>query len=115
MRLDMIEYCTDELRERMAPLRAGVAKFELQEDAKRKEAKFNQEGDGDQMDVEGEASTSGGLEALAPPVLENETGWYTLKAVITHQGRMADSGHYVAWVKQPGMPLVAKAARSMCG
>ncbi len=28
------------------------------------------------------------------------TGKYTLAAVLTHKGRSADSGHYVAWVKQ---------------
>lgn len=29
-----------------------------------------------------------------------ETGIYDLTAVLTHMGRSADSGHYVAWVKQ---------------
>ncbi len=28
------------------------------------------------------------------------TGKYELNAVLTHKGRSADSGHYVAWVKQ---------------
>lgn len=28
------------------------------------------------------------------------TGVYELVAVLTHKGRSADSGHYVAWVKQ---------------
>ncbi|KAL6496982.1 deubiquitinating enzyme [Orobanche gracilis] len=28
------------------------------------------------------------------------TGVYDLVAVLTHKGRSADSGHYVAWVKQ---------------
>lgn len=28
------------------------------------------------------------------------TGIYELVAVLTHKGRSADSGHYVAWVKQ---------------
>jgi ubiquitin carboxyl-terminal hydrolase 14 len=26
------------------------------------------------------------------------TGNYELKAIVTHQGRSADSGHYVGWV-----------------
>ncbi|GFR42512.1 hypothetical protein Agub_g3404 [Astrephomene gubernaculifera] len=29
------------------------------------------------------------------------TGKYELVGVVTHKGRTADSGHYVAWVKQP--------------
>lgn len=28
------------------------------------------------------------------------TGRYELRAVLTHKGRSADSGHYVAWCKQ---------------
>ena len=28
-----------------------------------------------------------------------DTAWYELIAVITHKGRSADGGHYVAWVK----------------
>jgi len=41
--------------------------------------------------------------AVAPPPsddLVNETGLYDLQAVLTHQGRTSDSGHYVAWVRQ---------------
>ncbi|XP_055712894.1 ubiquitin carboxyl-terminal hydrolase 14 [Phlebotomus papatasi] len=30
----------------------------------------------------------------------NNSGYYTLKAVLTHQGRSSSSGHYVAWVRQ---------------
>ena len=31
---------------------------------------------------------------------DNKTGRYELFAIITHQGRTAEGGHYVAWVKQ---------------
>jgi ubiquitin carboxyl-terminal hydrolase 14 len=34
--------------------------------------------------------------------LEAETGNYELCAILTHQGRAADAGHYVAWVKDVG-------------
>lgn len=33
-------------------------------------------------------------------VLDNDTGLYELIAVVSHQGRSADGGHYVAWVKK---------------
>lgn len=33
------------------------------------------------------------------------TGIYDLVAVLTHKGRSADSGHYVAWVKQENGPF----------
>lgn len=29
----------------------------------------------------------------------NNSGLYTLQAVLTHRGRSSSSGHYVAWVK----------------
>lgn len=29
----------------------------------------------------------------------NHSGYYELSAVVTHQGRLADSGHYIGWVK----------------
>lgn len=38
-----------------------------------------------------------GPSETTPP---NQTGFYELVSVLTHKGRSADSGHYVAWVKQ---------------
>lgn len=32
----------------------------------------------------------------------NNSGYYTLQAVLTHQGRSSSSGHYVAWVRHKG-------------
>ena len=32
----------------------------------------------------------------------NNSGYYELQAVLTHQGRSSSSGHYVAWVKRRG-------------
>lgn len=29
----------------------------------------------------------------------NNSGYYTLQAVLTHQGRSSSSGHYVGWVR----------------
>jgi ubiquitin carboxyl-terminal hydrolase 14 len=37
------------------------------------------------------------------------TGRYELTAVLTHKGRSADSGHYVAWVKQAQQEAAASA------
>ena len=38
--------------------------------------------------------------AASPSAVQKPTGFYDLVAVLTHKGRSADSGHYVAWVKQ---------------
>ncbi|KNC54064.1 ubiquitin carboxyl-terminal hydrolase [Thecamonas trahens ATCC 50062] len=36
------------------------------------------------------------------PDLPNKTGMYELCGVVTHQGRSADAGHYVGWVRDAG-------------
>lgn len=30
----------------------------------------------------------------------NNSGYYTLQAVLTHRGRSSSSGHYVGWIRQ---------------
>ncbi len=43
-----------------------------------------------------------------------ETGNYELIAVLTHQGRTSDSGHYVAWVhKKGGKKFIFKEKKSL--
>ena len=37
---------------------------------------------------------------LAHDVGANVSGWYDLVAVLTHVGRAADSGHYIAWTRR---------------
>lgn len=39
---------------------------------------------------------------LANDVGANVSGIYDLVAVLTHAGRTADAGHYMAWVKKDG-------------
>ncbi|KAI0560098.1 Ubiquitinyl hydrolase 1 [Gracilaria domingensis] len=85
--LDVFDYCTTELQQKL--------------NVKRDELRASQDA----------AATSGGSEAPAdaaatPPadeeVVAAESGNYELCAVLTHQGRAADAGHYVAWVKDAG-------------
>merc|ERR1719217_362309 len=40
------------------------------------------------------------LEVAAGAGIDNKTGRYELFGIITHQGRTAEGGHYVAWVKK---------------
>ena len=71
--LDMYQMCSDELKAKM--------------EAPRKVQDAQRNGE-EVMDTTDEA---------AP--LSNTTGRYELFAVLSHQGRTADSGHYVAWSK----------------
>lgn len=38
--------------------------------------------------------------SFADDLGSNNSGYYTLHAVLTHQGRSSSSGHYVGWVRQ---------------
>lgn len=38
--------------------------------------------------------------SLANDIGANVSGWYDLVAVLTHVGRVADSGHYIAWTRR---------------
>ena len=122
--LDMYEHCTDEYKAALDPARAAkikkeeadaearlradprarlaaevaagtaeaadAAARELEEKEKEKAAAAGGESGGElAMDVD-----SSGIEPGTRP-----TGFYELHAVLTHKGRSADSGHYVAWVR----------------
>jgi ubiquitin carboxyl-terminal hydrolase 14 len=90
--LDVYELCTDELKEHLAPKRKEIADIEAQKPKDKKTESASTPApalapESDKMD----------FESTVPQ--ENNTGHYELRAVLTHKGRMADSGHYVAWVK----------------
>lgn len=72
--LDMHEFCSDELKAKMSEMRDAV---QARKDMKVKTP-------------------------LAQAPLTNQTGYYELAAVLTHQGRDIDGGHYVSWVRQDG-------------
>eukprot|EP00004_Rigifila_ramosa_P008096 TRINITY_DN19265_c0_g1_i1.p1 TRINITY_DN19265_c0_g1~~TRINITY_DN19265_c0_g1_i1.p1 ORF type:complete len:468 (+),score=99.53 TRINITY_DN19265_c0_g1_i1:103-1404(+) len=77
--LDMHGFCTPELQQSLDVSRKQVR--ERAESRKRKAA--------DGAPGEGE-----------PAAIFGETGIYELCAVVTHQGRTAESGHYIAWVRE---------------
>lgn len=101
---DAYELCTDELRSKLCPMRA---KYKLLEDQKTAAAiqlplSGNQhKNDPNNKDL-GTSSFNNNL--YEPYWFEddfgsNNSGYYTLQAVLTHKGRSSSSGHYVAWVK----------------
>ena len=74
--LDAYEFCADDLKKDLDGKREEVR---LRADAPAAERKAIEQGE-----------------------LKNETAYYELAAVLTHQGRDADGGHYVSWVRQDG-------------
>ncbi|KAK3311491.1 uncharacterized protein B0T15DRAFT_490099 [Chaetomium strumarium] len=145
--LDVVEFCTDELKKVLVPVRDKVREVRKEEEdverarkrrkrnplldgdvpggkgevAKKNDKKPSTSGDGDvemtetfKTDAEWDAEKAAALleakkelNALIDPELRkddgaNQSGLYELRAVVTHQGASADSGHYTAYVKKTG-------------
>jgi ubiquitin carboxyl-terminal hydrolase 14 len=105
LELDVYDFCSDELKEQLQGPRqmlrqAENVKFGLKPDGKSKDQKNNE---GDAPTSEGTSSDKGEATSMNIDTPNNKpqlTGIYDLVAVLTHKGRSADSGHYVAWAKQ---------------
>lgn len=105
--LDVYDLCSDDLRKKLETPR----KILREEEGKKAGLKTNEKSslkdkDVQMTDAEGSSNGSGEstlVTSQGVPSDEKEaqlTGIYDLVAVLTHKGRSADSGHYVAWVKQ---------------
>ncbi|XP_057472826.1 ubiquitin carboxyl-terminal hydrolase 7-like [Actinidia eriantha] len=102
--LDVYDLCSDDLRKKLEAPRRILR----DEEGKKLGLKTNEKSSGSvdkdvkMTDAEGSSNASG--ESSKATSQEDKemhlTGIYDLVAVLTHKGRSADSGHYVAWVKQ---------------
>ncbi|KND04956.1 ubiquitin-specific protease UBP6 [Spizellomyces punctatus DAOM BR117] len=122
--LDMSEFCTPELQEKLRPAKLRLKDVEEKKAAERKAKKVKLDegpvvaGGSDTMETAPPAQTdvdqknvASNLDQLekmkeigVDPSLYNDiganvSGQYDLVAVLTHIGRAADSGHYIGWVK----------------
>ncbi|KAJ8678559.1 hypothetical protein QAD02_014346 [Eretmocerus hayati] len=92
---DAFDLCTRDLQTRLTPMREKFQKFE--------EAQLQQVRNVKDKNKKTEAEKE---ETKQEPFWfpddlgSNNSGYYTLQAVLTHQGRTSSSGHYVAWVRQ---------------
>ncbi|KAJ1947404.1 deubiquitinating enzyme [Kickxella alabastrina] len=125
LELDVSEFCTPELQKKMQPAKQYLREIEDKIALERKmskRAKLNEERGSEkgkkpeEMDVDVEAKKEEeAVEAAAKPVAEshfeldpelkadvgcNPSGIYELVGVVTHIGRSANSGHYMAWVRK---------------
>uniref|UniRef100_A0A8D3BWR3 Ubiquitin carboxyl-terminal hydrolase n=1 Tax=Scophthalmus maximus TaxID=52904 RepID=A0A8D3BWR3_SCOMX len=87
--LDVYELCTAEVQEKMLPIRS---KFKDVEDKKLEK----------QQEKKPDAAKAVKYEpsSFSDDLGSNNSGYYDLQAVLTHQGRSSSSGHYVGWVKR---------------
>uniref|UniRef100_A0A6N2MPK4 Ubiquitin carboxyl-terminal hydrolase n=1 Tax=Salix viminalis TaxID=40686 RepID=A0A6N2MPK4_SALVM len=109
LQLDIYDFCSDDLRKQLEAPRKILRDEEGKKAGLKAKEKTSVSKDNDvkMTDVEGPSNESG---ESSKPTSSKEggptdkeshlTGIYDLVAVLTHKGRSADSGHYVAWVKQ---------------
>lgn len=107
------DFCTDEVKKELKKSRDKALKEE--EDRINKKLKGEDDEDTDvKMEVEGDDEEATALKAALAMSMQEEgekaepvgpglpaefQGEYELFAVVTHKGRDADGGHYMAWVK----------------
>lgn len=90
---DAYELCSPALQEKLTPMRTRFKEFE---DAQLETAL--KEKDKKKMDTKTPVNTAPYW--FDDDLGSNNSGYYTLQAVLTHRGRSSSSGHYVAWVRQ---------------
>ncbi|CAB4302946.1 unnamed protein product [Prunus armeniaca] len=103
LQLDIFDLCSDDLRKRLEAPRRTLRDEEGKKLGLKSNEKSSGSKDNDIKMSDAEGSSNGSGEASNPTPDEAAgamTGIYDLVAVLTHKGRSADSGHYVAWVKQ---------------
>ncbi|XVF26924.1 hypothetical protein REPUB_Repub14bG0062100 [Reevesia pubescens] len=108
LELDVYDLCSDELRKQLEGPRQilrdeegtklGLKANEKSSASKDDNVKMN-DAEGS-SNASGESSATTSQEGIPSEKETHLTGIYDLVAVLTHKGRSADSGHYVAWVKQ---------------
>lgn len=98
MDFDAFELCSSDLQQKLTPMRS---KFKEIEDAalekSLKDKNIPMKG-AEKKDIKTRSEPFWFEDDLG----SNNSGYYTLQAVLTHKGRSSSSGHYVGWVRQKG-------------
>lgn len=96
LQLDVFELCSEELQRKLIPMRTKFKEFE---DRKMDVAqKLNLQHPDDANKAHRETKQEPFSFADDPG--SNNSGFYSLQAVLTHKGRSTSSGHYVAWIRR---------------
>ncbi|XP_033118729.1 ubiquitin carboxyl-terminal hydrolase 14-like [Anneissia japonica] len=97
MMFDAFDLCSEELQQKMTPVRD---KFKIQEDKKVEEV-TKAKAAGTKPPEEKEDVNYLAFD-FEEDIGSNNSGYYQLQAVLTHQGRSSSSGHYVGWIHRKG-------------
>ncbi|TKS79707.1 Ubiquitin carboxyl-terminal hydrolase 14 [Collichthys lucidus] len=90
--LDVYELCTSELQEKMLPIRSKFKEVEDKKLEKQQQKVIKKQDTAKEVKYE--------PFSFSDDVGSNNSGYYDLQGVLTHQGRSSSSGHYVGWVKR---------------
>ncbi|KAI8048039.1 uncharacterized protein B0P05DRAFT_519510 [Gilbertella persicaria] len=106
LEFDATELCTPELQNKFSKAKLklkDVADKKVAKEREEKRRKMNNSEEPTPMETD-TTEIVDWKEYLDPELVQdvgcNPTGQYELAAVLTHVGRSADSGHYIAWVKK---------------
>lgn len=103
--LDVFELCTPELQEKLTPMRQLFKEEEDRrallstKDKSKSGTKPPTTGNTAPENVTSESSSKKQPFSFSEDYGSNNSGFYTLQAVLTHLGRSSSSGHYVGWIK----------------
>ncbi|KAI8978991.1 hypothetical protein BDB01DRAFT_837127 [Pilobolus umbonatus] len=105
LEFDATELCTPELQNKFSKAKLKMKEVEDKQIMKKREEKRRKLDEDTSEVVMDEAEEKvDWTDYLDPELIKdagcNPTGQYELCAVLTHVGRSADSGHYIAWVKK---------------
>ncbi|OQR68702.1 Ubiquitin carboxyl-terminal hydrolase 14-like [Tropilaelaps mercedesae] len=96
MMLDVYELCETDLQQRLLPQREKFKKWDCEQTEKKIQG-AGEDGSNKADDAEQESHAEPFSFEDDPG--SNNSGFYQLKAVLTHKGRSSSSGHYVAWIR----------------
>uniref|UniRef100_A0A1L8DT55 Ubiquitin carboxyl-terminal hydrolase n=1 Tax=Nyssomyia neivai TaxID=330878 RepID=A0A1L8DT55_9DIPT len=97
---DAFDLCSAALKDKLNPMRARFKEIEDAALEGQMKHKDKLEGPIKVVEEEDESKTTAVPYSFDDDAGSNNSGYYTLQAVLTHQGRSSSSGHYVAWVRQ---------------
>ncbi|VDL95685.1 unnamed protein product, partial [Schistocephalus solidus] len=102
LNLDLYEFCAKDLQEKLLPAREKVRIEEDEEALSAKAKRLPNSVNDDNV-----PNPIDNPDLYEPYWFEddpgsNNTGFYELQGVLTHQGRSSTSGHYVSWIKKKG-------------
>ncbi|XP_012146142.1 ubiquitin specific protease 14 isoform X3 [Megachile rotundata] len=92
-KFDAFPFCSNELKQKLMPMRNKISKYEHSIEGRIHycEKKLGIENKSKNIKTE--------PFSFEDDIGSNNSGYYSLQAVLTHKGRSSSSGHYVAWVR----------------